>query len=49
MSSRMRDRAGKWMMSLCGGDDDMAVEYRKLTEADLDIFMEMRMKRYVVC
>lgn len=30
-------------MLLHGGDDDMAIEYRKLAEADLEIFMEMRM------
>lgn len=32
-------------MSLHGGDDDMAIEYRKLVEADLDTFMEMRMQQ----
>ncbi len=32
-------------MSLHGGDDDMAVEYRKLAETDLDTFMEMRMQQ----
>lgn len=28
-----------------GGDEEMAIEYRKLAEEDLEIFMEMRMQQ----